>query len=552
MSPAAASPRISRQRGALSPLAAIGLATAVASALLAVDLGNLFYARRHLQTVADTAALSAVNAIPEAQAVATGTAGANDFPLPGKQGNTLQAVAGSYDYEARAFTAGGNAAEQNAVQVTVTTQQPYFFILGSRQVSATATAARTDIAGISVGSGLLDIDSSKSALLNGLLGGLLETTLKLEAAAYNGLATTSIRLLDLVKAQGSVGTVNELLDLDLSVRELLDLTAIALSQTDVANVNLKDAQGAISDLMSVKGDLHLKLSDLIDASLAPGHAAAETQINVLQLITLAAQVANGKNFLNIPAAGLDLGGLAKIDLALSIIEPPKIAIGPPGRDSDGNWRTRAHTAQVRLKLDVKLLELLNGSLVHLPIYLEVAAAEAGLNSISCAAPRESSTVAINANTSLVRAYIGEVNKDAMTNVTKAATVDKATIVSLTGLLGITGVLDVTTKVALDLPGGSQELQFHGPFDDDNTQRVSGLSTGGLFEKLGSDLDLDVELLGINLGLGSALKPLMKLLTPIFGLLDALLAPVLQLLGIQLGFGDVTAFHLKCGAPQLVR
>lgn len=544
-----------RQRGVISILAAIALATAVAAALLAIDLGSLFYTKRHLQTVADTAALSAVNNIPDAQHIALDTAAGNNFAVPGAQNNTLLTVVGRYDangnpLQVREFIPGGNPADFNAVQVTVSTVQPYFFAIGSRTISATATATRIDVAGISVGSGLISIDTQKSALLNGILGGLLNTTLSLDVMSYQGLITTDVRLLDLVKAKADVGTVQELLNTDLTVSELLHLTATALTQSDLASVDatVLDALNLLA--LRADGGLHLKLGELLDVSTASGAAAADARINVFQLITLAAQVANGKHFLDVPVVGLDLGGLAQLKIALSLIAPPSVAIGPPGLDSSGNWRTQAHTAQWRLKLDLDVLGVLSGvegsGLVHLPLYLEIASAGAHLTSIDCNTPRDSSIVTVGAGSSLVRAYVGAVNSDAMTNVTKAATVKPATIVNVLGLI------TVDAEAALNLPGGGGDLDFSGPFDSKNTQRISGLATAGLFGSLGHDLVLDVKLLGIEIKLGDLVKALADLLAPIFGLLDSLLAPVLNLLGIQLGYADVTTFYLKCGAPELVR
>lgn len=545
------SPR--RQRGVISILAAMGLAAVVASAALAVDLGSLFYTKRQLQKAADTAALSAVNDLTIANGIALDTASLNDFPVPGVRGNTLQTVTGAYDFNTHLFTPGGDPLNQNAVEVTVTTNQPYFFMLGNRQITATATAARTDIAGLSIGSGLLSINTEKSALLNAILGKLLKTSLQLDAVSYNGLANANVRLLDLVKAQATAGTVQELLDLDLTLVEWLELTATALRQTDVGNVNLSAIDALELLAAHVSGDLRLKLGDLIDAHLAPGNAAAQAQINVLQLITLSAQVANGKHFLDVPVLGIDLPGVLKLDLALSLIEPPSIAIGPAGQDGDGKWRTQAHTAQARLKIDVQVGEVLGG-LVHLPIYLEIAAGDAWLESIECRSPRDNSTVNIGATSGILRAYIGEVNTNAMTNVTSPATVKKATILNLLGLL------TVTTRVAIDFPGGAGNLAFNGPFDSKNTQRISGLSTAGLFSSLGNNMELEVQgVLGVLLSqllgthtLEDVSKLVLELLTPVFGLLDSLLGPVLQSLGIQLGYADVTAFHLNCGAPQLVR
>lgn len=536
-------------------MAAVGLSVLVASALLAVDLGSLFYTKRQLQNVADNAALSAVNDLINATYIATDTAAQNDFPVPGEHGNTLATVTGQYDDTPDAstpgreyqgtFTPGGDLAEQNAVQVTVTTQQPYFFMLGSREISATATATRTAEAGLSIGSGLLDIDTERSILLNGILGGLLRTTLNLSVAAYQGLATAHVNLLDLLKAQTAVGTVEELLALDLKLADLLKLTADALGPSDVAYLTLNDLA------LQVPGDLNLKLGDLIKLSLAEGNSAASANLNVLQLISMAAQVANKEHFLAIPELAIDLPGLLTLNLALSLIEPPSIAIGPAGQDANGEWLTQAHTAQARLKLNLIVGEMLGG-VVNLPLYIELARGDAWLERIECRAPIDSSTVTIGATSGLTSVYIGNVNEDAMTDREAAATITPATI------LNVLGLVTVTAQTQVDLPGGAGTLAFNGPFDDHNTQRISGLSTAGLGESLSDKIQgnpqqvLKVNLLGLELDLSKVLAPLMTLLTPVLALLDSLLAPVLTLLGLQLGYADVTNFHLDCGVSRLVR
>lgn len=533
------------ERGAINIMAAIALSLVIGAALLAVDLGSLFHTRRELQTIADTAALSAVNNLAAAQTLAVDTAALNRFQIPGGQANTLDTRVGYYDVDAREFTPGGAAASLNAVQVTVGTQQPYFFMFGSREVTAIAVATRNDIAALSIGTTLLDIDTSKSVLLNALLGKLLNTSLNLSAVAWQGLVNTSIRLLDLVKVAGSVGTVEELLKLDLTVGQLLDLSARALEQSNLIGLDATVVQTL--DLLALRsgGNLNLKLGDLINADLAPGNQAAEARINLMQLVTLAAQVANGEHFVNIPALGINLPGLLTLDAHLTMIESPSIRIGPAGQDANGAWRTSAHTAQWRLKLDLKVGELLGG-LVNLPLYLEVGAGEAWLKEIDCRYPREASTAHVGAASGLVRAYVGNVNAGAMQNRSVAATVTPATI------LNVLGLVTATARAEVNLPGAAADLEFTGPFDGSNTQRIHGISTAGLGQLLASGLVLKISLLGITLDLGEVLEPLLNLLTPVLALVDSLLAPVLSLLGIQIGIADVTTFDLSCGAPQLVR
>lgn len=533
------------QRGAISIMAAVGLSVAVGAALLAVDLGNLFHERRHLQAVADMAALSAVNNLPAATAIAHDSAKQNDFALPDDKGSELDVVPGRYDVRTRQFLPGGAGQRLNAVQVTATTQQPYFFMLGSRQVTATATAMRDDLAALSIGTAVADIDTEKSVLLNAVLGRLLNTSLNLSAVAFQGLVDTSVRLLDLVRATARVGTVEELLALDMTIGQLLDLTARALERGNLLGLDAT-VIGTL-DLLALRADdnLRLRLGDLIDAEFASGDQAAEAKVNLMQLIALSAQVANGEHFLNLPVLGVDLPGLLKLDVALTMIEAPSIAIGPAGQDADGRWLTSAHTAQARVKLDLVVGELLGG-LVNLPLYIEAGAGDAWLREIDCRYPRDDSLVSVGAKSGAVRAYVGNVNPNAMTNREVPATVTPATI------LNVLGLVTVTARAMVEVPAGSADLTFSGPFDGSNTQRIHGLSTAGLFERLATDLKLDVNLLGLSLGLGEILSPLLALLAPVFSILDAIVAPVLSLLGIQLGVADVATFDVSCGAPRLVR
>ncbi|MBS1159729.1 MAG: hypothetical protein H6R15_2148 [Proteobacteria bacterium] len=543
------------QRGVISVMAAVGMALLVGAASLGVDLGNLYYSKRQLQTIADTAALSAVNDIPAANAIAINAAGLNGFALPGPHANQLSTLPGSYNFLTRAFDPTAAAADWNAVQVTVTTNEPYFFMLGSRALSATATAVRNDIAGISIGTNLLNIDTQKSVLLNALLGKLLNTTLDLSVIAYQGLVGASLSLLDLVNADASIGTVDELLRLNLSVADLLNLTATALEKKNILGLDATVIDTVKLLALRTGGDLNLKLGDLIKLSMASGNDAAGAEINLLQLISLAAQVANGKNAISLPVVSVDLGGLAKLSVALTLIESPSIAIGPAGKDGSGNWRTEVHTAQTRLKLDLDLLQGLGynaagaTAAVHVPLYVEIASGTAWVDRIQCRYPRDDSTVDVGVYSSALQVYLGEVNPDVMTNRNTLPTVSDADLVNVLGLIKITARAEVA------LPSYDGALAFNGPFNSGNTQSVHGLSTTGLYSKLVTDennLHLSVELLGLEISLDPLVKVLLTLLTPVLALLDALLNPVLELLGIQLGIADVTVFSLKCGAPQLVR
>ncbi|MDF6628598.1 hypothetical protein NMT54_24820, partial [Escherichia coli] len=110
---------------------------------------------------------------------------------------TLAVVPGVWDASAGTpptyFTAqaavDGNT---NAAQVTITQNVPYFFMVGRRQLTATAIAKNTPVASFSLGSGLASVNGG---LLNQLLGSLLGNAnpLSLSLVSYQGLANTNIR-----------------------------------------------------------------------------------------------------------------------------------------------------------------------------------------------------------------------------------------------------------------------------------------------------------------------------------------------------------------------
>lgn len=533
-----------RQKGAISILAAGALGVSIAVAALALDLGHVFWVKRDLQKAADLASLSALTDLSQATAIAQNIALANNFDYNhAATSNSLTVATGIYDWSARAFTAGGAATELNSVQVTAGTTVPYFFLPASRRVEATAIAARNAIAGFSLGSFLARLNSADSTLLNGVLGGLLGGAVNLDLVSYQGLAAASVTLAGLQAALG-LSTVDEVLDANPTLAGLLDASITALnSKGDAASLNAVSILGALQAVVSPA--LSLRVGDLLKVDTSNPQAAGNAEVNLLQMVLLGAELANSSNFINLPLA-VSVPGVANVNLALAVISPPSIAIGPARRDGSGAWVTQAHAAQVRLRLNLTLLGTVSGGVVNLPIYIESGAADAALTGIQCRSPRDSSEVTIQTQLQLLTAYIGEVSDAAMQNHSAPVTVNDATLVNVLGLVRITGHASVPLQDPL------QELVFNGPFDQNNTQTAAGhsLGIGGL---LNSNLVLTPQLLGLPLPLGPILDTLIGLLGGILGpVLDGLLDPLLSTLGVSLGGGDVTAFYLDCAVPQLVR
>jgi uncharacterized membrane protein len=532
--------RRQRQKGVISIMAAVALGVALIAAALALDLGHVAWVKRDLQKAADLSSLSAVTNLSQATTTAQNIALANGFDYQNETtANSLTVTTGVYDWTNRTFAPGGAAESLNSVQVTAATTVKYYFLPGSLRVQAIAISALDANAGFSLGSFLARLDTRKSVLLNGLLGGLLGGSINLDLVSYQGLAAANVTLAGL-QAALKLGTVDEVLNLNLSLGDLLNASITALNNKgDPISINAAGILGPIQ--AAVSPALSLKLGDLLKVDLSNPGAAANVEVNILQLVQLAAQVANGTNLVSIPNLGISLLGLGDINLALSLIGAPSIAIGPARKDADGAWMTRAHAAQLRLRLNINLLGLIN-----LPIYIEGGAADAQLTGIQCKVPRDDSLVTIQNTPKLLEVYIGDVQDNAMQNHSAPVTVNEATLVDLLGLLKITG------KAYLPLlPRPTEELVFTGPFDQNNVHPEASRSLG-LGEQLNTDLlkdnNLTVELLGLEIPLGPILGILLAILGP---LLDALLDPLLSLLGLQLGGADVTVFSLNCGVAQLV-
>jgi uncharacterized membrane protein len=297
--------------------------------------------------------------------------------------------------------------------------------------------------------------------------------------------------------------------------------------------------------------LKLKVGDLI----SPGPYAA-TQVgetpqfgissSVLSLATAAAQLANGAH-----QVALDLGssipGIANVQVALTIGERPQgnswIGIGPVG--------TQAHTAQTRVLVTLQIGGggVLSAATIKLPIYLELAAADATLKKVTCGLSTSDIRVEIDAKPGLVDAWIGDVSLAQMNNFTNPVAPGPAQLVKLP-LVSINGRAHATMSNVQ--PDG---LSF--TYADIQQKQARNVRTrdftSSLTQRLLGDLDLNVQLLGLGLGVGNAaltgaLATTLNGLTPN---IDTLLDQILSTLGIGLGEADVWAQGVRCDGAVLV-
>jgi len=355
------SPRFgSRQRGAIGLMAAGTLALALVFTLLAVDSGRLYLEKRKLQSVADTSALEAAGLGGQcgtnttANAYATQNAARNGFVVG--NGNTLAVTCGTLATNAlntRVFSA--DATKSDAIRVvasrTVLTSIANGLwnlfsgapITPQINLSATAVAATPPpVAQLSIRSSLASVDSSKSPLLNLVIGNLLGGNLSLTAAGWNGLLQTNVNLLSY---------------LDQLAINLIDAAVKVLQKNGAA------ATAVINDVISIQAiapnSKLLTVGDLVDIATGTPTAALNSNVQLFQLLEAVAQLSSSKNAVS-AAAQVAIPLVGNVSIQTKVIEPPQLsAIGNPVLAKKGLQNTPptdqifVRTAQVRTLVTVQ-------------------------------------------------------------------------------------------------------------------------------------------------------------------------------------------------------
>jgi uncharacterized membrane protein len=619
---------VRRQDGAVTVITALLMTVLLGMGALAIDIASFRLTQRQLQAATDAAALAGTYALmPDAvdtnqqdwvDKYLAGKLGVNGELLSNYQGPGIAkapgALKGYYcpvatiiptkdrfqtENKFPGFPDGcpvypvdpDVAIRPNAVRVTSQTTSPLYLgrvltpSTGDVPIVATATAAQIPQAGFYAGSGLLSLNNGiLNAVLSGLLGGGIDLTL----ADYNGLLNANVSAFQFFKALATrvgvqAGTYGSVLQAPVTMHDVLQAEVDALNAPEsVAKLGLSAVGAATDALVKLNGQItgspQINLADLFDLGVwqsqgldnGTAQTALQTALNVYQLATLAAQVADGSNFANIPSFNVDVLGLATLSVQATVIEPkqPAIAFGPEG--------VSVHTSQVRLQLALTvpvasnpLLTLLLGSSpIQLPVYIEVAEGDAKLAQVSCGTnPATDAVVTIDATPGVAKAYIGTAVGAQITDFSHPIDVDPAQILnaSLTG--GLVTVKATGKAVVSAGPAAATLLVFtQTDITNGTAQRVT--SNGHLFSSLLSELmapggDADDGLVvsvsglvggllgGLTVNVSTVTAALSGLLTPIFTDLDSVIGQVMAALGVSVGYLDVTATGVRCGAPVLV-
>lgn len=536
------------ERGNMAILFAFGFAVSAAVSAVAVDAAALYHERRMLQAGVDLAAISAAVDPARAAEIAQSVLVEARLLAPAST-DGLTVVTGRYNASgsvaAERFTPGATPA--NAVRVTLMRSGTLHFASSfapEPAISAAGLAAVTPEVSFSLGSRLASLNGG---LANVLLSDLLGTNVSLSVADYTGLAAARIDALSFLDALGirmglSAITYDDLLGLE------ADAGLIAMALADLTNgpVNLALLSLAAGSAGNAVPLSRLMLLGRLGGLQLGSAGAADISLSTLEVLTAAAALADGDRqvSLNLGAA---VPGLVSLRLDLALGEPPQgggwFAIGPVD--------TALRTAQLRLRLRAELLggPVLLGAGVTLPLWLDLAQAEARVAAATCptpAAPQGSAV--IEARPGLARLALGELGDYALADFGSPPALAPAQLVDVL-LLKVRGSsqIEIAQTTPVTLGFSSAEIASGTLKTVTTTTPIASLA-GSLL----GELDLTVSVLGLGLASPTLIaQALRDLLAPLASTLDMTLAATLSTLGLGIGEADIRVYGVRCDHAVLV-
>jgi uncharacterized membrane protein len=550
----------------MSILGALTIFLAFTFAALAIDAGRLWAVRQDIQHAADMAALAAARhngcgtTLAEAQERAA--TAATQFGIdPSKTDVTLTVArgtlgtAGAGGSQVQTFEPSAEPSDTTtAAQVVLKKTVPKSLLMGgfigqNIELSATATAkGDTPQATLSVGT-RFGITQKQADFLSQMFGGILgNSSLTLTPASLGNL-TDAVVNLEALRIAAAAASIDELLDMRVTVAQLLQwISAGAIN----INATGKTALDDIISASNSKGNLTVRVGDIINVKTPAPDGVATANINVLDLVTAGLQIANKDQLITLNA---NVAGITNVTVKL--LGLPKIAIGPKGKDINGNWCTSAKMASLSLIAGIdttklpKLSLLGNTATVVGDVAIQLVAGGANGHLIDLMADASGGQAQMETLSTLIS-----------TSLSNNAGTGPARLALSVKLLGGLLPINVGVRLGLTLPaqesqGRTMTVNVPAPVRKNMPQRVDrGTNVG---DALGTaiknaDLTLAADILGPTLdgvvnGLLKLLEPTLKavingVVTP---LLTSVVVPLLEVLGI--GGSGVSVELTDIVAPQ---
>jgi uncharacterized membrane protein len=570
------------ERGAVAVFLAVTVSLLVIVGAFAVDLGMQRVVRRDMQALADVVALDLARELDgrttaqlAPQVVASSSSSALARSLAGNR-TTLgdnRAVVATWGFlNGGAFTPSTSGQVPTAVKVSAGADIGFSFTSGRGAATRTAYAQSSTTACHELGSVAVAVKSGDAALLaplNSLLG------LDLDLLSYQSIAAVKVTLAQLV-ATSRVGTETQLLTGLVDFGDLVQATIDVLDKQKPAGY--LDAVSSLGAFMAIEGTVPaLQLGNLL--SIAPSDGAAlETGLNVLDLLTGALLVADGKHALTVDKLQAKIPGLGGLAGTIYVQEGKRLACGAPNTDV-----ASAKTAQLSTTMALDLAA--NGGVNSPSLGINLGAVKGTLQTQTAIGSLQ---VELGEATSRLvdppAVHCGEgtaasphtFSVDVQSGL---ATYRLGTDVRITGKLQV-GVPPLKVDVDVDMvvgmavssapPGATGTVALSLPPNDTVpvqtgsapqllTTVVPTVKSGGILGGAG----LNGLLSGVgftNLSLSQVIATelvndpnglVQKSLVPLAAKIDAsVIGPLARLLGIRVGGADVFAVNAVCGVPAL--
>ena len=369
---------------------------------------------------------------------------------------------------------------------------------------------------------------------------------------YNALASGNVDLFGFLGALRtsagiSAGSYSNALAAQVTTGQVLS----AAAQAAQAQGNLT-AAAALGVLAARSGNQTLKLSSLIDAGLLAGQDAVATgtaRVNLLDLVTTTLQTAGPQR-----QVALDLGagvpGLTATKVTIAIGQragqSPWLAVAANGTPVLRTAQTRIYAQSTIVGVSLPGI----GSLVSikLPLFVELASAQARLKGIACATD-VARGVTIEAKPGPGTLAIGDLDTTKLQDFTTPMKTTPTRLVHAV-LVDVDGY----SKVDLGAAESWQPMFFTAAqIAAANVQTVSsGSAAQGLAESLVRTISVTATVGGIlPVPAGPIVSAVGSQLAIAAPALDSLIDLVTGTVGVHYGQADVRVTGMRCGTPSLV-
>lgn len=534
----------SDRRAGVSILFAFSLVVLIGCSAVGVDIGSMFLAKRRLQGIADAAALATIGASNEHHA-ASAAVTASTSP-----GIRIVAVTdGSYTGDAAVaaetrFRPGATPAD--ATRVTLEQDVPIYFarlLTGSSRttISVSATATRRSTVAFSIGSRLAAV---QGGLPNAILSGLIGTDIGLTVMDYNALLGANIDILsftDALRTQLHLGTASFGDTLNTSATLPQILSAMASASNDPAVAAKLRAIAARVPGTSINLSQLIDLGPLADQDMPS--ASQAINVNTYAMLNVLLETASAGRQVTLDLAG-SIPGLASTQLSLAIGERPGHS---PWLSVTSDNDVVVRTAQARLFLQTTIGAGLGLGSLRVPLYVELAQAEARLADVRCTGDTSDRGVTLAVTPSVGEIALGDINQATLADFTSKQTPRSATLLSLP-LVHVSALADITL-------GGTQAQSVFFTQSDIDAGLAKTVSTNdvvqGVAGSLANNVAIDVNVAGLGLNAALTKSAVATALTAAAPLLDGVIDQVTGVLGLHVGQADVWVNRLRCGTPSLV-